>query len=170
MSGHRKFSELRDEVLARPGALISSPRLAATLERSVLHGTQAVSQAELAGRLDIQKAVSKLRARRRRSGVDASQYLGRSAHASNSSRVRRRRPAGADPPDETRRLISRSPYDQSHDLDHWFVCLWISGPPRVQWTRQALGRTGGDRLFSASGRASRLVDALEKLSSGRWPA
>jgi len=47
MSGHRRFSELRDQVLARPGA---AERLA-----------EAVSQAELAGRLEItQSAVSKL--------------------------------------------------------------------------------------------------------------
>jgi DNA-binding Xre family transcriptional regulator len=65
MSGHRKFSELRDQVLARPGA---ADRLeharAATLEEIRLYElrhTEAVSQAELAGRLDItQSAVSKL--------------------------------------------------------------------------------------------------------------
>jgi DNA-binding Xre family transcriptional regulator len=65
MSGHRKFSELRDQVLARPGA---ADRLAqartATLEEIRLYElrhAEAVSQAELAGRLDItQSAVSKL--------------------------------------------------------------------------------------------------------------
>ena len=65
MSGHRKFSELRDQVVARPGA---SDRLAraraATLEEIrlfELRHAEAVSQVELAGRLDItQSAVSKL--------------------------------------------------------------------------------------------------------------
>ena len=60
-----KFSELRDDVVARPGA---AERLAAlrvdTLEEIRLyelrHG-EAISQAELAGRLDVtQGAISKL--------------------------------------------------------------------------------------------------------------
>ena len=65
MSGYRKFSELRDEVSARPGA---AERMAkareATLEEIRLYElrhAEAVSQAELAGRLEItQSAVSKL--------------------------------------------------------------------------------------------------------------
>ena len=65
MSGHRNFSELRDQVIARPGA---AARLAdartATLEEIRLYElrhAEAVSQVELAGRLDItQSAVSKL--------------------------------------------------------------------------------------------------------------
>lgn len=65
MSGHRKFSELRDQVLARPGAPDRLARArAATLEEIrlfELRHAEAVSQVELAGRLDItQSAVSKL--------------------------------------------------------------------------------------------------------------
>lgn len=65
MSGHRKFSELREQVLARPGAAERLERArAATLEEIRLYElrhAEAVSQAELAGRLDItQSAVSKL--------------------------------------------------------------------------------------------------------------
>ena len=60
-----KFSELRDEVVARPGA---TDRLAAlraeTLDESHLYElrhAEAVSQAELAGRLEVtQGAISKL--------------------------------------------------------------------------------------------------------------
>lgn len=65
MSGHRKFSELRDHVLARRGAAdrLAQARIA-TLEEIRLYKlrhAEAVSQAELAGRLDItQSAVSKL--------------------------------------------------------------------------------------------------------------
>ncbi len=65
MSGHRKFSELRDQVLARPGATdrLAQARIA-TLEEIRLYElrhAEAVSQAELAGRLDVtQSAVSKL--------------------------------------------------------------------------------------------------------------
>lgn len=62
---HRKFSDLRRQVEARPGA---EARLAAkraeTLEEIRLYElrhTQAVSQAELAGRLEVtQGAISKL--------------------------------------------------------------------------------------------------------------
>ena len=65
MAGRTKFSELRDEVLGRPGV---ADRLAearvATLEEIrlfELRHNEAVSQAELAGRLEItQSAVSKL--------------------------------------------------------------------------------------------------------------
>jgi DNA-binding Xre family transcriptional regulator len=65
MSGHRKFSELRDQVLVRPGAAERLERArAATLEEIRLYElrhAEAMSQAELAGRLDItQSAVSKL--------------------------------------------------------------------------------------------------------------
>ncbi len=65
MSGHRKFSELRDQVIARPGAAERLQRArAATLEEIRLYElrhAEAVSQAELAGRLEItQSAVSKL--------------------------------------------------------------------------------------------------------------
>jgi DNA-binding Xre family transcriptional regulator len=65
MAGRTKFSELRDEVLARPGAAdrLAEAR-AATLEEIrlfELRHREAVSQAELAGRLEItQSAVSKL--------------------------------------------------------------------------------------------------------------
>jgi len=65
MSKRTQFSTLRDEVLARPGAAeaLAEARVA-TLEEIRLyelrHG-EAVSQAELAGRLDVtQSAVSKL--------------------------------------------------------------------------------------------------------------
>jgi DNA-binding Xre family transcriptional regulator len=65
MSGHRKFSELRSEVLARPGAGERLGRARAqTLEEMrlfELRHAEAVSQVELAGRLEItQSAVSKL--------------------------------------------------------------------------------------------------------------
>lgn len=65
MSGHRSFSELRDQVLARPGAAERLERArAATLHEIRLHELrriEAVSQAELAGVLDVtQSAVSKL--------------------------------------------------------------------------------------------------------------
>ena len=65
MSGRRKFSELRDQVLARPGATERLERArAATLDEIRLYElrhAEALSQAELAGRLDItQSAVSKL--------------------------------------------------------------------------------------------------------------
>lgn len=65
MSGHRKFSELRDQVMARPGAPERLARARAqTLEEMrlfELRHAEAVSQVELAGRLEItQSAVSKL--------------------------------------------------------------------------------------------------------------
>ena len=65
MAGHRSFSKLRDEVVARSGAreALADAR-AATLEEIRLYEVrhaEAVSQAELAGRLEItQSAVSKL--------------------------------------------------------------------------------------------------------------
>src|SRR4051794_32703306 len=65
MAGHSKFSKLRDEVLARPGAAEAlADARAATLEEIRLYElrhAEAVSQVELAGRLEItQSAVSKL--------------------------------------------------------------------------------------------------------------
>lgn len=65
MAGRTRFSELRDEVLARPGAAARlAEARAATLEEIrlfELRHREAVSQAELAGRLEItQSAVSKL--------------------------------------------------------------------------------------------------------------
>lgn len=65
MAGHTKFSKLRGEVLARPGAADALAKArAATLEEIRLYElrrTEAVSQAELAGRLEVtQSAVSKL--------------------------------------------------------------------------------------------------------------
>jgi DNA-binding Xre family transcriptional regulator len=65
MAGHTKFTELRNEVLARPGTAdaLTGAR-AATLDEIrlfELRHSEAVSQAELAGRLEItQSAVSKL--------------------------------------------------------------------------------------------------------------
>lgn len=65
MSGHRKFSEIHHQVLARPGAAdrLAQARIT-TLEEIRLYElrhAEAVSQAELAGRLDVtQSAVSKL--------------------------------------------------------------------------------------------------------------
>lgn len=61
----RKFSELRDEVLARPGGAERLADLRAeTLEEVQLYElrhAEAVSQAELAGRLEVtQGAISKL--------------------------------------------------------------------------------------------------------------
>ena len=65
MSGHQKFSKLRDQVLARPGgAEAVAEARAATLEEIRLYElrhAEALSQAEVAGRLEItQSAVSKL--------------------------------------------------------------------------------------------------------------
>jgi transcriptional regulator with XRE-family HTH domain len=64
MSGHIKWSNLRDEVLARPGAEERlAKKRAETLEEIRLYElrhAEAVSQAELAGRLDVtQGAISK---------------------------------------------------------------------------------------------------------------
>ncbi len=65
MSGHQKFSKLRDEVLARPGGAeaVAEARAAALEEIRLyeLRHAEALSQAEVAGRLEItQSAVSKL--------------------------------------------------------------------------------------------------------------
>lgn len=65
MSGHRRFSELRSQVLERPGASERVARARADALEEIrlyeLRHAEAVSQAELAGRLEItQSAVSKL--------------------------------------------------------------------------------------------------------------
>ena len=93
-----KFSELRKEVEARPGAKdrIAEKR-AETLEEIRLYELrheEALSQVEIAGRLDVtQGADLQARARRRRPRLDASQ-LPRSARRPTRARrrVRRRRP------------------------------------------------------------------------------
>ena len=65
MSGHQKFSKLRDQVLSRPGGpeAVAKAR-AETLEEIRLYElrhAEALSQVEVAGRLEItQSAVSKL--------------------------------------------------------------------------------------------------------------
>lgn len=64
MSGHSKWSKLRDEVLAKPGAKDRlAEKRAETLEEIRLYElrrAEAVSQAELAGRLEVtQGAISK---------------------------------------------------------------------------------------------------------------
>lgn len=64
MSGHTKWSELRDEVLAKPGAKERlAQKRAETLEEIRLYElrrAEAVSQVELAGRLEVtQGAISK---------------------------------------------------------------------------------------------------------------
>jgi DNA-binding Xre family transcriptional regulator len=65
MSGHRNFSELREQVLAKPGGAegVSEARAEALEEIRLyeLRHAEALSQVELAGRLEItQSAVSKL--------------------------------------------------------------------------------------------------------------
>ena len=65
MSGHRKWSELREEMMDRPGAAEGLERARAELNEEIrlyeLRNAEALSQAELAGRLEItQSAVSKL--------------------------------------------------------------------------------------------------------------
>ncbi len=65
MSGHRKWSELREKMMDRPGAEEGMERARAELDEEIrlyeLRNAEALSQAELAGRLEItQSAVSKL--------------------------------------------------------------------------------------------------------------
>lgn len=65
MSGHQRFSKLRDEVVSQAGGAeaIASAREAALAEIRLyeLRHAEALSQAEVAGRLEItQSAVSKL--------------------------------------------------------------------------------------------------------------
>ncbi len=65
MSGHRKWSDLRDEMVERPGAVEAVERARAGLEEELrlyeLRHAEALSQVEVAGRLEItQSAVSKL--------------------------------------------------------------------------------------------------------------
>ena len=64
MSGHTKFSKLRDELLDRPGGREALDRARSALDDEVrlyeLRHAEAVSQAELAGRLEVtQGAISK---------------------------------------------------------------------------------------------------------------
>lgn len=65
MSGHRKWPELREKMMDRPGAEEGLERARAELSEEIrlyeLRNAEALSQAELAGRLEItQSAVSKL--------------------------------------------------------------------------------------------------------------
>jgi DNA-binding Xre family transcriptional regulator len=65
MSGHRKFSELREQLLTEPGGAeaVAKARVEALEEIRLyeLRRAEALSQVELAGRLEItQSAVSKL--------------------------------------------------------------------------------------------------------------
>ncbi len=65
MSGHRKWSELRDKMMERPGAPEALERAWAAHDEEVrlyeLRRAEALSQVEVAGRLEItQSAVSKL--------------------------------------------------------------------------------------------------------------
>lgn len=65
MSGHRKWSDLRDKMMERPGAAEAVERAQAGLEEELrlyeLRHAEALSQVEVAGRLEItQSAVSKL--------------------------------------------------------------------------------------------------------------
>lgn len=65
MSGHRKWSDLRDKMMERPGAPEAVERARAGLEEELrlyeLRHAEALSQVEVAGRLEItQSAVSKL--------------------------------------------------------------------------------------------------------------
>jgi len=65
MSGHRKWSEVREKMMDRPGAEEGLERARAELDEEIrlyeLRKAEALSQVELAGRLEItQSAVSKL--------------------------------------------------------------------------------------------------------------
>ena len=65
MSGHRKWSELREKMVERPGAAEAAERARAEYDEEVrlyeLRHAEALSQVEVAGRLEItQSAVSKL--------------------------------------------------------------------------------------------------------------
>jgi ribosome-binding protein aMBF1 (putative translation factor) len=65
MSGHRKWSDLRDEMMTRPGAAEAVERAQVDYDEEVrlyeLRHAEALSQVEVAGRLEItQSAVSKL--------------------------------------------------------------------------------------------------------------
>ena len=65
MSGHKSFSKLREQVLARPGGAEAVARSRAEAEEEIrlyeLRHAEALSQVEVAGRLEItQSAVSKL--------------------------------------------------------------------------------------------------------------
>lgn len=65
MSGHHKWSDLRDKLMERPGAAEAVERARAAFDDEVrlyeLRHAEALSQVELAGRLEItQSAVSKL--------------------------------------------------------------------------------------------------------------
>jgi ribosome-binding protein aMBF1 (putative translation factor) len=64
MSGHTKFSKLRDDLVAKPGGAEALERARAVLDEEIrlfeLRHAEAVSQAELAGRLEVtQGAISK---------------------------------------------------------------------------------------------------------------
>jgi hypothetical protein len=63
MSGHTKWGELRDELRAKPGAKEAIARAqeesAEEIRRYDLRHAEAVSQAELAGRLDVTQGISK---------------------------------------------------------------------------------------------------------------
>lgn len=65
MTGHRKWSDLREEMMERPGAAGAVERARAEYDEEVrlyeLRHAEALSQVEVAGRLEItQSAVSKL--------------------------------------------------------------------------------------------------------------
>ena len=64
MSGHTKWSKLRDEFMAKPGAAEALARARTASDEEIrlfeLRHAEAVSQAELAGRLEVtQGAISK---------------------------------------------------------------------------------------------------------------
>ena len=64
MSGHRKFSELKDELLTRPGAVEALERAGKSSDEEIrlyeLRHAEALSQATMAGRLELtQSAVSR---------------------------------------------------------------------------------------------------------------
>ena len=64
MSGHTKWSKLRDELMAKPGAAEAMERARAESEEEIrlyeLRHAETISQAELAGRLEVtQGAISK---------------------------------------------------------------------------------------------------------------
>ena len=106
-----KFSELRDTVVAEPGAPERLAGLRAeTLEEIRLyelrHG-EAISQAELAGRLDVtQGAISKLEHSDDVRVSTLRQYLDALGTPRARRRVRRRRPSRADPSRKRRRRLS----------------------------------------------------------------
>jgi DNA-binding XRE family transcriptional regulator len=109
--GPTKFSELRDTVVAKPGAAERLADLRAeTLEEIRLYELrhrEAIGQAELAGRRDVtQGAISKLEDSDDVRVSTLCQYLTAPGARLELVAVRRRGPSGADPPRPRRRRLT----------------------------------------------------------------